>query len=161
MSLLDMLSRGYFPKELPRPFVTTGFANFITSQPTFSNAYGEMLPSKGIPLTKVAKYSQARVGLLRRQLSLPNPLSQYHLSREIFSNWQALSQNICGTALSGTIPEFKSSGRAINGMNRPGFAGDSFMCVPPLRAGVPEHHNTTSQTLQGGCCRSARAAASC
>ena len=31
MPLIDLLTRGYFPKELPRPIVTAPFANAITS----------------------------------------------------------------------------------------------------------------------------------
>lgn len=46
-------------------------------------------------------------------------------------------------------------------LNRPGIAGDPIMCVPPLRAGLADHHNTTSQTPQGEHFRSGPASAWC
>ncbi len=116
MALSDTLERGYFPKELPNPFVTTSFASAVT-------APGAALPAKfnvtfgsgrtGMPKAKPTRYSHARGGLLRRQLCLPNPVLYYLLCREIHSNWAALQPNTGGTPLSATAPILEPTGRAI------------------------------------------------
>ncbi|MBO6810878.1 MULTISPECIES: RNA-directed DNA polymerase [Marinobacter] len=115
--LSELLSRGYFPKELPAPFVTESFASLMTtgSKPADSD-FGKLV-KKGekIPKAKTTKFSHARGGLLRRQLSLCNPVSFYLLSREIVVNWKTISEYAAGTPLSATAPEFKATGRAING----------------------------------------------
>jgi hypothetical protein len=113
MTLADILARGYFPKELPNPFITTSFASAVT-------APGIVLPEgfnhqpKGIT-GKPIKYSHARGGLLRRQLCIPNPVLHYLLCCELFNNWTDLQPFIAGTALSATNPIFSTTGRAIQG----------------------------------------------
>lgn len=117
MALSDILERGYFPKELPDPFVTAPFAAAVT-------ASGAMLPAgfnrsfaRGYPRFRAAKpvkYSYARGGgLLRRQFRLPNPVMHYLLCREIDGHWAALQSYIGGTALSATNPIAAPTGRAI------------------------------------------------
>ncbi len=117
MTLFDTLSRGYFPKELPNPFVTTSFATAVTA-PGIAlpidfgyNFSGISKPRPGKP----TKYSHARGGLLRRQLHLPNPVQYYLLCRELDSNWGALLPHIGGTDLSATNPVLAPNGRAIQG----------------------------------------------
>lgn len=116
MSLTDILERGYFPKELPIPFNTSLFA---------AVAAGVGLPKEFNPTlvgsnpkvrsAKPTKYSHARGGLLRRPLSIPNPLTFYRLAREIDHHWAALQPHIGGTQLSSTRPVFMPTGRAIQG----------------------------------------------
>jgi hypothetical protein len=116
MSKRDILARGYFPKELPNPFNTVSFAASVT-------AAGVVLPSGfvldtrvqggGIPVSAAARYSHARGGLLRRALSIPNPVNQHALATEIDSNWTALQAQIGGTTLSATRPVLGTTGRAI------------------------------------------------
>ena len=118
MALSDILERGYFPKELPNPFVTNSLASAVT-------ASGVVLPADfnidlrrhnpRIPKAKSTKYSHARGGLQRRQLCLPNPVLHYLICREIDSNWAALAPSISGTPLSATTPVFAPIGRAIRG----------------------------------------------
>jgi len=116
MSLSDLLSRGYFPKELPAPFVTKSFASAMKGTKPASSDFSKLLAKgKKIRSSNVGKFSHARGGLLRRQLSLCNPINFYILSREIVSNWHEVSKCSSGTVLSATNPEFKSQGRAING----------------------------------------------
>ncbi|WP_299982466.1 RNA-directed DNA polymerase [Desulfobacula sp.] len=116
MALVDLLSRGYFPKELPRPFVTGPFATLVTSTAQLPGDYLERA-RRGSKLrpAKVCRYSHARGGLLRRKLDICNPLHYYLLSKELISNWPSIANHISGTPLAATSPEFKNTGRAING----------------------------------------------
>jgi hypothetical protein len=117
MALSDILERGYFPKELPDPFVTTSFASAVTTSGITLPAGFNRNPGQGyagMPRAKPTKYSHARGGLLRRELCLPNPVLYYLLSCEIDSNWTALQPNISGTPLSATNPVFSPVNRAID-----------------------------------------------
>ena len=118
MSLQHILERGFFPKEIPNPFVTTSFASAVAAQgvnlPVDFNT--NLQKTKRVPLSaEPTKYFHARGGLLRRQLCLPNPILYFLLCMELDSNWSALQSSIGGTALSATNPVFKSTGRAIDG----------------------------------------------
>lgn len=115
MTIQTALTRGYFPKELPNPFVTDSFASAVTTG-------GAALPedfnynfSGRLKIAKLTRYSHARGGLLRRQLCLPNPLLHYLLCREIDSHWDDLQPHIEGTSLSATNPIWARYGRAIQG----------------------------------------------
>lgn len=114
MSLSDLLSRGYFPKELPAPFVTDKFSSVMTQSVPQADFSKKII--KGVKVTsgKPAIYSLARGGLLRRKLSICNPVSFYLLSREMIGNWTVIEKNVSGSRLSATAPEFKNTGRAIN-----------------------------------------------
>lgn len=116
MPLVDLLTRGYFPKELPRPFVTASFATAVTS---VVNLPGDFVKTaaKGnnLPTAQTAVYSLARGGLLRRPLSICNPLHYFLLCKEMMQNWPSISPRVAGTSLAATAPEFKTVGRAIDG----------------------------------------------
>jgi len=118
MTLSDILARGYFPKELPNPFVTTSFASVVTSSsavlPNGFNIDWKLRNPSSLS-SKTTRYSHARGGLLRRRLDLPNPITYYLLCRELDSNWTALNTNISGTPLSATNPVLAAKGRAIQG----------------------------------------------
>jgi hypothetical protein len=124
MSLKSLLDRGYFPKELPSPpFTTTPFSNIVAAPtgslpPDFAN--GADPTYKHLPTSKIAKYSHARGGLLRRKLGICNPLHYYLLAKEIVDNWAVISSMVSGTAIAATAPELKSMGRAIEGRHNQG-----------------------------------------
>lgn len=115
MELVNLLSRGYFPKELPRPFVTEMYGQVICNESSLPQAFcakagnsNDLLPGKP------SRYSHARGGLLRRYLSICNPIHNYLLSKEIVGNWKTLEPYISNTNLSASCPEFKTKGRAID-----------------------------------------------
>jgi hypothetical protein len=118
MTLRSILERGYFPKELPDPFVTTSFAAATTPPNTTLPSVFNISLTQGhvtLPTARATRYSHARGGLLRRQLAMPNPIHYYLLAREIDSNWSGLQPFIGGTALSATNPVIGATGRAIQG----------------------------------------------
>src|SRR5216683_3153692 len=118
MQLRDLLTRGYFPKELPRPFVTASFARSVTGTGALPGDFAKSA-AKGnqLPSAQTAIYSLARGGLLRRPLSICNPLHYFLLCKEITQNWASIQPRVAGTALSATAPEFKTKAdeRAIDG----------------------------------------------
>lgn len=119
MSLKDLIERGYFPKEVPSPpFTTKIFANAVTSigailPPDFANGANPI--NRRIPTAKASRYSHARGGFLRRDLSICHPLHFYLLASEITNHWPTISPYVSGSPIAATAPELKPSGRAIDG----------------------------------------------
>ena len=100
-----LLKFGYFPIELPPEFSTVSFADKI-NQINWQNS--------GNYLTKFERYSQSRAGHRRRVLGIPNPVSQYFLSKCLVENWSKIRTFINRSTLSKSKPVFDASGtRAI------------------------------------------------
>ena len=116
VALGDLLARGYFPKELPSPFVTVPFANALGMRTPLPADFAKSA-AKGntIPTAKVGRYSLARAGLFRRPLSICNPLPFFLLSKELMQNWATIGPVVSGSPLAATAPDFKLTGRAIDG----------------------------------------------
>lgn len=128
MSLYDLLNRGYFPKELPNPFVTSSFAQLIASNigalpGDFKLALQSISKYPKLQSSKCYRYSHARGGpLLRRQLAIPNPLHFSLLCAELAQHWNTLMLYVTGSKVSATAPVLVSKGRALQGkhpQNRP------------------------------------------
>ncbi|MBW4650719.1 MAG: RNA-directed DNA polymerase [Kastovskya adunca ATA6-11-RM4] len=75
----DLISRGYFPKELPPPFKTDSLANFAVTNPSLQSA------SKAT--SKLYSHSHVKYGSLRRKLSIPNPVFFLETTKIIESHW--------------------------------------------------------------------------
>ncbi len=98
MTIQSILERGYFPKELPTPFTTKSFAALLCGNIPLK---GDFLSSDSKIVSKPVRYSHARGGmLLRRQLSITNPVNYYLLVKEIFGSWEDLKPNLIGNDLS-------------------------------------------------------------
>lgn len=82
-----LLSRGYFPKELPPPFTTAVFASNIGNITPHWAAHEAGLSQQQRraypPLSSYARFDMARKGHSRRMLGVPNPVNQYFLTSEI------------------------------------------------------------------------------
>lgn len=119
MPLVDILERGYFPKELPHPFCTNSFAQVVVASaglpPDFTPVFRR---NSRLRQAKASRYSHARGGLLRRPLSICNPLAFYRLANELDQHWTTLAPNVQGTPLSSTNPVLSPSGRAIQGSHK-------------------------------------------
>jgi hypothetical protein len=75
ITLEALLSKGYFPRELPPPFITDNYAALLKG--------GTGIPQNlldSCPQSRPAIYNLARAGTLRRKLSLLNPISYLKLS---------------------------------------------------------------------------------
>lgn len=86
MNLIKLISKGYFPAELPPPFNTellgvealNMFNHFKLLNNSVKKDYQET-----INLT----YSVPKVGLSRRLMGIPNPIHQIDLSKVVCDNW--------------------------------------------------------------------------
>jgi hypothetical protein len=89
--LTDLLAKGYFPRELPPPFNTRSFAQYV------ENRWAE-LPlvddwHRGLR-THCCRHDVARTRGLRRTLSIPNPFAQMLLCIEIAVGYPAIVQHV-------------------------------------------------------------------
>jgi hypothetical protein len=98
LTLSGILSRGYFPPELPPPFKTESFAVAVTS-----------MRQSGLPndFTKernewcdFVRYSLAQPGSLRRRLAIINPLPYFRLAKFIVDNQTVLLRKAAESHLS-------------------------------------------------------------
>lgn len=97
-----LLSNGYFPSELPPPFHTRTYADYLTGAPP---AAPFTLDKNKEPqyTSRPVIYNLARAGTLRRQLGIPNPVNFFLLAKVIDTMWPQLSTKWYqkpGTALS-------------------------------------------------------------
>ena len=87
MDKVDLIKRGYFPKELPPPFNTKSLADFSSSSTTLLNT----CPKKP---TKLYCHNHVRYGSLRRKLGIPNPVFFLQLADLIDEKWSDIKQII-------------------------------------------------------------------
>lgn len=127
--LSNLLSRGYFPKELPPPFHTKSFGSFAGSAP--AAVMNLDTSKKGINsnfLSRPAVHNLARAGTLRRKLTIPNPVNQYQVAQAIVQGWAEIKALCASSPISLTTPVYRKHGsRAI-------IAGNNFNSLPIARA---------------------------
>lgn len=109
LNLSHILGRGYFPRELPPPFKTTDFADFVRR---CGRSVPPALASDSF-VSKCATHNLARSGTLRRTLGIPNPVNFYRLARFVRRNWRFLSSHTAKSKISLTTPSEGSQERAI------------------------------------------------
>lgn len=100
-TLGSILSKGYFPRELPPAFQTQDFATSIVTNQAILPA--ELGPTSSIT-SKLHSHSVARLGLSRRQMSIPNPVSFLRLCREFVANWPAIDNHCRQSPISRSTP---------------------------------------------------------
>jgi hypothetical protein len=114
MSVLkSLLTKGYFPVQLPPCFTTEQFA---ISLEMYAPKWDE-INGKKIPATKSEKFSVARSSYYRRGTSIVNPIGFYYLAKEIDANWETITAHFEKSALSRSTPKIgvETTGlRAIN-----------------------------------------------
>jgi hypothetical protein len=149
-ALTELLSRGYFPKELPPPFNTRSFGAAVDGglPPEFDLLLAR--PTKKNPafVSQPSVHNLARAGTLRRKLSVPNPVNQYQIAKEVVRGWRQILRQCRKSPLSLTTPTFTKGmpGRAIapahDFRDIPSFrartrAGCRFVLVTDLNAFYP------------------------
>ena len=103
-----LLEKGYFPSELPPPFVTHPLAKFRSS---ILRQWDDV---DGVPKTKFETYSVPRVGNRRRKLAITNPISQTLLSKAIADNWIEIRQFVGSSRIALDTPNLaENQSRAI------------------------------------------------
>ena len=106
MNTFEILARGYLPKELPPPFTSASLADAVQSNrqnlpPKFSCTPG----IRGNVRSRPTVHNLARTGILRRKLSIPNPINYFQLADAIDTNKQTLLQHVTSSNLSLTTPQ--------------------------------------------------------
>ncbi len=90
------IERGYFPKELPRSFTTTSFAQLFGQSP--------ILDTGRLPWTEPVRLNLRRPGGLRRPLSIPNPQSYLQVVAAMRNDWQHLLTSWADPPLESSTP---------------------------------------------------------
>lgn len=110
LTIDNVLGKGYFPRELPPPFETQAFSNWISAN--ISNLPLSLVNNRN--LTQICKHNISRVGILKRTLSIPNPITYYKLCIELVNNWMPIYTHTKISRLSRSRPEIViASNRAI------------------------------------------------
>ncbi len=111
-TIFELLSRGYFLRELPPPFTTVPFAQFIANGQKSATLPSEF--TNGKKSAQLMRHDVPRIGGKRRSMAIPNPVTQFNLCNEIIQNWAVLDSHCRLSTLSCSIPEFNSAkGQAI------------------------------------------------
>ncbi len=131
-ALADLLSRGYFPRELPPPFTTRHFAQaVVANRAAMPGSF-----TAGTQASRLSPHNLARHGTLRRPLSIPNPIAHFNLCDLVSTQWQALQSFTAKAAwqpygaggLSASVPRVTTTGlRAVERRY-------AFSLLPQLRA---------------------------
>ncbi len=117
--LWRLISKGYFPSELPPPFQTEEFALHSRE---FAGKWDETKIQKF--WTRPEHFSIPRYGHARRRLSIVNPVNQLYVSSLIARNWFAIRKRLRRTTVSEFDPRItiKGKGRAVTGVDFDGVA---------------------------------------
>lgn len=110
MQLQDLLSRGYFPIQLPVGFSTTQLAENIEA---LQASWDEALDGRGRILSQSERFSVARSSYSRRTTSIPNPVNFYGLAKDICRYWPQIQEHFNKSEISRSIPGAGGSLRAI------------------------------------------------
>lgn len=130
-----LLSRGYFPKELPLVFTTEDFGKFssdIVADWKAANIFSEVRNLKisrskkkksgsysyKFASTEMETISMPKKGYERRNIHITHPIPQAVLSSEISANWQTISRWVGRSKY--TLDEISISNgnfRGIKGLN--------------------------------------------
>ena len=107
--LLALLGRGYFPDELPPPFTTATFAKY---RKAIGTAWAAAQPH--YPKTIPEIFSIPRAKRVRRDLSIVNPIAEFHVSKLLADNWVVLRKHLKTCDYAPALLEITSEGpRAV------------------------------------------------
>ncbi|MEX5571538.1 RNA-directed DNA polymerase [Pseudomonas lijiangensis] len=110
MQLQDLLSRGYFPIQLPVGFSTKQLAEHIRA---VEATWDEALDGRRRILSQSERFSVARSSYSRRTTSIPNPVNFYGLAKDICQYWPQIQEHFNKSEISRSIPGEGGSLRAI------------------------------------------------
>ncbi len=111
LQLLDLLTKGYFPKELPPPFITANFAQLVAGPSASLPAdASSSRPKHSVPCV----HNLVRAGGLRRNLTIPNPKHFVRLAEAVVSNWMELERRANDSPFSLSKPVYGRSNRSIS-----------------------------------------------
>jgi hypothetical protein len=110
MLAIPLISRGYFPADLPPAFTTRSLASFAAS----FGLTALNLASAKQRWSRPAKFSLARPGGLRRPLSVPNPVHFLRLAEALDASWSTdIVPILARTSLASSRPRISAGARAL------------------------------------------------
>lgn len=105
-----LLSRGYFPSQLPPAFTTHQLAAKLAS---LQSAWAVNAPNAKAPACKPELFSVARAGHQRRMTSITNPVPQTFLATFVVRHWADFLKHYRKSRISASHPRFlRGGGRA-------------------------------------------------
>lgn len=107
-----LLERGYFPVQLPPSFTTQELADRHLELRNAWTALRSAPKRNGTQVSemKVEIYSQARAGLQRRIIGIPNPVAQTFLAALVADHWGELLKHYRTSKLSASRPKIQPAG---------------------------------------------------
>ena len=111
LQLSDLLSKGYFPKELPPPFTTTNYSRELSGPHAAPPAAAFSSAPKCSP---PCVHNLVRTGGLRRNLAIPNPKHFFRLAEHVVANWANFTVCTSVSPFSLTKPVYGGVDRAIS-----------------------------------------------
>lgn len=115
LQLVDLLGKGYFPKELPPPFTTESYAQALAG-PQAAPPTGSFSSPPYFSMS--CTHNLVRTGGLRRNLSIPNPKHYYRLADHIVTNWEKMTTLTNASPFSFSKPMDGQPERAISPEHR-------------------------------------------
>lgn len=100
----NLVDKGYFPKELPPPFITKKLATSLNSISAISITKND---------SRYCKFSMPRLRNFRRILAIPNPAHQLKLCDTIVTNWTEIKNHYSKSSMSLTKPTENADGRCL------------------------------------------------
>lgn len=108
LTLHDMISSGYFPKELPAFFTTKNLGRISND---IEEKLGEF--NKHHKVSKSIIFSMPKSKNTRRVMSIPNPHHQINLCKTIVDNWNELETHFAHSRYTLTSPKIGFQNRAV------------------------------------------------
>jgi len=112
--LKALLANGYFPEELPPPFTTKDLARYRNS------IWNRWSVISQYPRSSPEIYNVPRARSRRRDLSIVNPVAQFHLSKIISDEWVTIRNHIKSGGFS--IDDVKISYSGSRAVSAPDFS---------------------------------------
>ncbi|MES2267739.1 MAG: RNA-directed DNA polymerase [Bacteroidota bacterium] len=124
MELIDLLAKGYFPKELPPPFNTQSLAS------KYNIIKASLFGAIDKTPTRCVNFSYAKIGMVRKSIKIPNPMHQIGLCEEISNNWSQIEAIYKSSTISFSRPKLKGD-RAANLSQFRDFSRRTFLASYP------------------------------
>jgi Reverse transcriptase (RNA-dependent DNA polymerase). len=112
-----LLKFGYFPTELPNVFYTEKYGDVLIAQTQtlpHPYTYGNKGPKY---ISSPARFNLARIGKLRRVISIPNPVNYFQLAELISNNWADLEIHFNNSTNALSKPTLDQEYRALRWKN--------------------------------------------